>query len=168
MFERPRKLFVVTILALAASLFGTRSWAQSGKLPGNPLPLLAGTWQGGGKITPASGVAERISCRVNYKITSDGKKMHQYINCVGTDYKFRATSDVIYRKGGKIHGTWRESIYGSEGPVTGRATKRNIDLTLASDSFTGNMNIKVTSKSDHSVHLVLDKTGTASIRLRRR
>ncbi len=165
MLQLSRKtLFRIALLGGAVLVFGGMPAMEAGAKSSNPFPSLAGYWRGGGKIKPAGGPAERISCRATYRVK--GTRMRQVIRCVGTDYRFRATSNVTYKPGGRIVGTWNETVYNNGGPATGRVNGKRINMTLTGDQQ-GRMSITIASKRKHTVHIRMSGAGTASITFRK-
>ena len=142
------------ILPIAALLFVALLSAPVESGPGNPFDKLKGYWSGGGTVTPPKGQTEKVSCRVTYSVA--GSAVTQNMRCAGTDYKFNTSAHLTY-SGGRISGSWSETIYDASGSVSGTASGNTVNANISGNKFTGRMSINV-SGSRHTISIVqLDK-----------
>jgi hypothetical protein len=126
--------------------------AESGS--GNPFDKLKGYWTGGGTVTPPKGQTEKVSCRVTYSVA--GSAVTQNMRCAGTDYKFHTSAQLTYN-GGRISGSWSETIYDASGSVSGTASANRVNASINGNKFSGRLSISV-SGSRHTINIVqLDK-----------
>jgi len=147
-----RILPIATLLFVALLSAPVESAAK--KSSGNPFNKLKGYWTGGGTVTPPKGQTEKVSCRVTYLVA--GSAVTQNMRCAGTDYKFNTRAQLTY-SGGKISGSWSETIYDASGSVSGTARGNTVNARISGNKFSGRMNINV-SGSRHTISIVqLDK-----------
>jgi hypothetical protein len=149
------KLLPAATLVLAALAASTAESASA-----NPFKKLDGFWSGGGTVSPLKGKPERVSCRVTYKV--EGAAIVQKMRCAGTDYKFDASSKLTY-KGGRISGSWNESIRAAAGGVSGTANGNSVRARISGDKFSGRMSINV-SGSRHTIAIVQYDRGSDAYR----
>ena len=146
-----RVLPVATLLLVALASAPVESAATKS---GNPFNKLKGYWSGGGTVTPPKGQTEKVSCRVTYSVA--GSAVTQNMRCAGTDYKFNTSAKLTYR-GGRISGSWSETIYDAFGSVSGTARGNTVSANISGNKFSGRMSINV-SGSRHTINIVqLDK-----------
>ena len=67
-----RRLIFAALTLLVATVSGSASYAQSG-----PFTGMAGTWSGGGTVTPDDGSTERLRCRATYAVGAGGNGLNQ-------------------------------------------------------------------------------------------
>ena len=141
-------------LLLAASLATPGATAT----PPNPFDQLTGDWKGGGRVILKDGQPKKVSCQAAYK--SAGSNVTQTLRCTGDDYEINTTLKLAY-KGGKIKGSWNESVYDASGTVTGTAKGDTVHALIAGDKFSGRMSIKL-HDADHTINIVKlnNKSGT--------
>ncbi len=139
--------------------------------PKSPFLKLSGSWRGKGSVKPpGSKKAERVSCRVRYKVRKRGVLITQNIKCVGHGYWIRATSKFRYTPGSKkIEGTWTanygdksKSREGAQGRITGDYIGDVISISLDSESFSTGMTIKLKGRKQ-----VVDISSLGKLTLRR-
>jgi hypothetical protein len=135
-----RWLLLAAIALLAASGFGTASYAQSG-----PFTGMAGSWSGGGLVTLDDGSTERIRCRANYAVGSGGNGLNQDLVCASDSYKFNLRSNVM-AEGGSLSGTWSESSRGVNGTLAGRGGNGSFQVLASAAGF--NANITLTTRGN--------------------
>jgi hypothetical protein len=136
--------------ALAAAAFAAMlafstapGTAQRMALSG-PFAGLPGSWLGGGAVTLASGVRERIRCRATYAaLGSDSVQLD--LRCASDSYKFELKSSVNHRAGG-ISGTWVETLRNAAGHLVGRASGGHIQVRIDSPAFSAQL--AVTTRGD--------------------
>ena len=152
-------------LLLAASLATPGETAT----PPNPFDQLTGDWKGGGTFILKDGQPKKVNCQATYK--SVGSNITQTLRCTGDDYEINTSLKLTY-KGGKIKGSWNESVYDASGGVTGTAKDDIIHAVITGDKFRGRMSIKLTN-AGHTINIVQlnEKSGTyrlaTSLSLRR-
>ena len=149
-----RVFLTLTGLLLAASL-ATPGGAAT---PPNPFDQLSGDWKGGGTVLLKDGQPKKVSCQATYKTA--GSKITQTLSCTGDDYEIN-TNLKLTDKGGKIRGSWNESVYDVSGGVTGTAKNDIVHAVITGDKFRGRMSIKLTN-AGHSINIVQfnEKSGT--------
>jgi hypothetical protein len=153
------------IFVAASAPLGVTASAKAG----NPFEELKGDWKGGGTVKTKDGSPKKVDCNVTYKVT--GSNLSQTMRCTGDDYEIDAKLKLT-DKGGRIKGSWTESIYDASGAVTGNAKENIIRAVIRGDKFSGRMSLKV-FEAGHSINIVQlnEKTGTyqlvTSLRLHR-
>jgi hypothetical protein len=149
-----RVFLTLTGLLLAASL-ATPGGAAT---PPNPFDQLSGDWKGGGTVLLKDGQPKKVSCQATYKTA--GSNITQTLRCTGDDYEIN-TNLKLTDKGGKIRGSWNESVYDASGGVTGTAKNDIVHAVITGDKFRGRMSIKLTN-AGHSINIVQfnEKSGT--------
>jgi hypothetical protein len=162
------KALPLAALLLAVALASPAQTAAP-KASGNPFDQLKGDWKGGGTVTRSDGTPVQVSCRVTYNVA--GSTASQSMRCAGTDYKIKSTTKFKY-KDGKISGSWNESIYDTNGGVSGTAKGNIVHARISGDKFSGRMSINIAGDG-HSINIIqLDKgsgvyRSVANIALRR-
>jgi hypothetical protein len=126
--------------------------------PPNPFDQLTGDWKGGGRVILKDGQPKTVSCQATYKTAASN--VTQTLRCTGDDYEINTTLKLTY-KGGKIKGSWNESVYDASGGVTGTAKNDVIHAVITGDKFRGRMSIKLTN-AGHTINIVQlnEKSGT--------
>lgn len=165
------RVFPAALLLFAAFLAAPAESATpvAPKSQGNPFEQLKGDWTGGGIITTSKGDPKKVTCKVAY--APAGATTTQSMVCNGDDYQFDARTKFKYN-GGKISGSWHETVYDASGNVSGTAAGDTVHARISGDKFSGRMSI-VVSDDSHTINIVqLDsKTGTyrhaASVALKR-
>jgi len=140
-------------LLLAAAL-ALPAEAAAPKASGNPFDQLKGDWKGGGTVTRSDGAPVKVSCRVTYNMA--GSTTSQRMRCAGTDYKIKSVTKFKY-KDGKISGSWNESIYDTNGGVSGTAKGNLVHARISGDKFSGRMSINITGDGHYINIIQLDK-----------
>ncbi len=125
---------------LAASLFSSAGYAQSG-----PFTGMAGRWSGGGTVTLEDGSAERIRCRATYAVGDNGSGLNQNLICASDSYKFDLRSNVV-ASAGTLSGTWSEASRGVSGSLAGRGSAGNFQVVASAPGF--NANISLTTRGN--------------------
>ena len=150
------RLPFVALAALVASgmvvSHSDTAWAKKSKSSAGTFKNLKGWWKGGGRVKPKGSSSERLSCRATYKVSGGGKSMRQVIRCAGTDYKFRATSNLRIKKNGRVSGSWSESVYGKSGSAYGRVRGNKVYVSLRGGGSKGSMTITMRGRK-HSVYI---------------
>jgi hypothetical protein len=150
---RYRVISGLTGVLLAASLATPGMTATA-----NPFEQLKGDWTGGGTVFPKDGEPVQVTCQAAYKPA--GSNVTQTLRCTGNDYEIDTTLKLT-DKGGKIKGSWNESVYDASGGVTGTTQDNLIHAVISGDKFRGRMSIKLTD-GGHTINIVQfnDKSGT--------
>lgn len=126
----------------------------------NPFEKLNGHWSGGGTVNPLKGDAEKVSCRVTYKV--EGAAVVQNMRCAGADYKFDANSKLTY-DGGRISGSWTETVRDAAGALSGTANGNSVRARISGDKFSGRVSINV-SGARHTIDVVQYDQGSGAYR----
>lgn len=121
----------VVMLALAASA----GQAQSG-----PFNNLNGAWSGTGTVSLSDGSKERIRCRAQYNVGSNGHALKQSLRCASDSYRFDLSSDVT-AQGNKLTGTWGEASRNLYGDLQGQITGNDINVFVTAAGFAGNLSV---------------------------
>jgi hypothetical protein len=130
-----RRLIFAAVTLLAAAVFSSASYAQSG-----PFAGMAGNWSGGGTVTFDDGSTERIRCRASYAVGAGGNGLNQSLTCASDSYKFNLSSNVV-ANGGALSGTWSESSRNVSGNLEGRGSNGNFQVVASSAGFTANITL---------------------------
>ena len=101
-----------------------------------------GRWVGKGRLIFKSGKVEEVKCRVTYFVSKDAQQMRQNIRCATAGGKIEVKSKVKY-EGGKLTGTWRETIYELSGKLTGQPTKNGLIVFVRSGNVQANMQLMI-------------------------
>ena len=144
----PKALAVAALLLTVALASPAETAAPQAS--GNPFDQLKGDWKGGGTVLPSNGTPVKVSCRVTY--TAAGSTTTQNMRCAGTDYSIKATTKFKY-KNGKISGSWNESIYDTNGSVSGTAKGNIVHSRISGDKFSGRMSINIVG-DDHFINII--------------
>lgn len=102
---------------------------------------LDGDWNGAGTITMADGNSERMRCRVDYDVTSEGASLKQSLSCRSDSYKFDLVSTVNSAANG-INGYWTEKNRNINGKLSGKASAEEIAALVETNGFIATLNIK--------------------------
>src|SRR5580704_8950716 len=100
----------------------------------SPFLAMAGTWLGGGTVTMASGVRERVRCRAAYGVAERGENLRLNLRCASDSYNFDLAGAVDYR-GGAISGSWSEAAHNVAGTISGRASGDRIVAEATGSNF---------------------------------
>lgn len=106
---------------------------------GNPFGPLAGSWRGGGTLSPLGGEAERVTCRASYDVS--GANLVQNIDCAATDYRFQVVTDLTYSDG-SLSGTWKVKNYNAGGGAVGTVEDNLVYVRISGEKFNGRMSIR--------------------------
>ena len=134
------KLFLQTLKAacVVAGMMAAMpsSYAQSG----GPFAGLEGAWTGTGTILVGDGGSERIRCKANYTVASEGNALQQVLHCASDSYKFNLSSDVMNR-GGALTGTWNEASRNINGGIEGRASTGQFNALVTANGFAAELSM---------------------------
>lgn len=117
---------------------------------GNPFDQLKGDWKGGGTVTPSNGTPVKVACRATYDVA--GNTASQRLRCAGTDYSIKSITKFKY-KDGKISGSWNESVYDTNGAVSGTAKGNIVHARINGDKFSGRMSINIVGDG-YSINII--------------
>jgi hypothetical protein len=121
---------------LAASAALAPSQAQSA----GPFAGLEGAWSGTGTIQVADGGSERIRCKANYTVASQGNQLQQALRCASDSYRFDLNSDVISRSG-NLTGTWSETSRNINGGIEGKAGNGQFRALVTANGFAAELSM---------------------------
>jgi hypothetical protein len=106
----------------------------------SPFFAMAGSWSGGGTITMANGVRERVRCRAAYGVAERGENLRLNLRCASDSYNFDLAGDVAYR-GGAISGSWSEAAHNVAGTISGRASGERIVAAANGSNFAASLSL---------------------------
>lgn len=138
----PRMLWGPAAFALLLALAPMQVPAQG---TAGPFAAMAGNWSGGGTLTMANGMQERLRCRADYAPTAGGNNLRLNIRCASEGYRFELASNVENR-GGRISGEWSEVSRNAHGDLSGRVNGNRIEAMARSDMFTANLSLTTAGK----------------------
>jgi len=102
-----------------------------------------GRWVGEGRLAFRDGKVEMVKCRVTYFVADDGASMRQNVRCASAAGRIELKSE-IHRNGGKLTGTWNETVYEMRGELTGRGIKNGLIVHVKGEAgLTANMQLLV-------------------------
>jgi hypothetical protein len=107
----------------------------------SPFAAMAGSWTGGGTLSTTDGNQERLRCRASYNIGETGAELHLSLRCASESYNFDLASDVQYRGGGAISGSWSEASRNASGTIAGRAGGDHIEAAARGEGFSANLSL---------------------------
>jgi hypothetical protein len=105
----------------------------------SPFAAMAGTWSGGGTVSTSDGGQERLRCRASYDV--GGPELHLSIRCASDSYNIDLASNVEYRGGGEIFGSWSEAGHNASGTLSGRAAGGRIEASARGQSFSAYLSV---------------------------
>src|ERR1700759_4156188 len=133
------KLFGQAIKAAAvgaALMWSTAaSHAQSA-----PFAGFDGSWSGTGTVSLSDGSTERIRCKANYRVNTNGLSLKQTLDCASDSYKFDLTSDVT-SNGDRISGNWAEKSRNIFGNLQGPAGGGTSEVFVEANGFAANLTL---------------------------
>ena len=106
----------------------------------SPFFAMAGSWSGGGTITMANGLRERVRCRAAYGVAERGENLRLNLRCASDSYNFDLAGDVAYR-GGAISGSWSEAAHNVAGTISGRAIGERIVAAANGSNFAASLSL---------------------------
>ena len=124
--------------ATAAALVLTALSGQ--QAAAGPFDELGGAWTGGGILNLREGSKERVRCKANYVVKSNGYSIDQVLTCASDAYKFEMTSNIV-QQGEELRGTWFESVHRVAGNVVGRSNGSQIKVRAQGDTFTALLDV---------------------------
>lgn len=129
--------FLACALALAAATVSSGTACANG-----PFDGLAGLWSGQGRLGFKDGKVEAVTCRTTYFVSSEGSELKQNIRCASGGAKIEVKS-VVTHSGGKLAGTWNETVYEKSGDITGEVTPRGFRVEVKGSDVNATMDIIV-------------------------
>jgi len=108
---------------------------------GGPFAGFDGSWSGSGTVALSNGTTERIRCKADYKVNSNGLGLKQALHCASDSYKFDLSSDVT-SQGDRISGNWSEKSRNIFGNLQGTAGGGVIDLFVEASGFAATLNLR--------------------------
>jgi hypothetical protein len=125
-----RKAKSAAAATAAAGLLALVALPGSLQAATSPFSAMAGNWAGGGVITMASGVKERIRCRANYIVDGNGSSLDLTLRCASDSFKFELQSSVAHSNG-TVSGTWAEVTRHVGGNIEGSARGNHISVRVS-------------------------------------
>ncbi|WP_249149768.1 hypothetical protein [Bradyrhizobium liaoningense] len=96
---------------------------------------LAGSWSGVGSMKPKDGPPERVRCKVDYVVKSEGQSVKMDVRCASDAYKMELNANID-QNGSELSGNWFESQYRIGGKVSGQNANGFIDARIEGDKIT--------------------------------
>lgn len=157
-----RRLILVIATVLAASSWGSSSYAQSG----GPFAGMAGVWSGAGSVTFDDGSSERIRCRATYAVGAGGNGLEQTLTCASDSYKFNLSSN-LRAQGSAISGTWSETSRNINGNIEGRSGGGVFQVVASAPGFSANISLTTRGNKQSVVIRAEGQFKSASITMTR-
>jgi len=154
--KRLRARRLVTSAVVSTALFVGATVVVPQPAAAGPFDELAGAWSGSGVVNLREGAKERVHCKANYVVKSDGYSIDQELTCASDAYKFEMTSNIV-QQGDALTGIWFESVHRVAGKVVGRSNGSQIQVRAEGDTFTALLN--VTTHGDKQ-QLVMESPGS--------
>jgi hypothetical protein len=158
---------IVAAAALSIALSASVAIAQRGSSGAGPLGELAGVWNGGGSIGFADGKRERVRCRANYDVASDGRAMRQALRCASDTFRFNLYGDIRVRADGEIAGSWREGSQSAAGSISGVARSGRIRAMIQGTGFAAEVTVRTDGARQQVSLSSLGDVRTVSVNLRK-
>jgi hypothetical protein len=133
-----RALAMGLVLTFLAAAFVT--CALSRAQAAGPFDELSGAWTGSGIVNLREGSKERVRCKANYVVKSNGFSIDQVLTCASDAYKFEMSSNIV-QQGDVLSGIWFESVHRVAGKVVGRSNGSQIQVRAEGDTFTALLNV---------------------------
>jgi hypothetical protein len=121
-----------------------------------PFGELGGAWTGSGVVNLREGSKERVRCKANYVVKSNGYSIDQELTCASDAYKFEMNSNIV-QQGDVLSGIWFESVHRVAGKVVGRSNGSQIQVRAEGDTFTALLNV---STHGDKQSLVMESPGS--------
>jgi plastocyanin len=150
--RRALAMALVTTFLASAVLTCPVSPAQAA----GPFDELAGAWTGSGVVNLREGSKERVRCKANYVVKSNGYSIDQELTCASDAYKFEMNSNIV-QQGDELTGIWFESVHRVAGRVVGRSNGSQIEVRAEGDTFTALLNV---STHGDKQSLVMESPGS--------
>jgi hypothetical protein len=124
------KIHSLATAAAAAALLALVALPGSASASSSPFAGLSGSWSGGGVITMASGLKERIRCRARYDVGGSGASLDLTLRCASDSFNFELQSNVAHSNG-VVSGTWAEMTRHVGGNINGVANGNQIQVRVS-------------------------------------
>jgi hypothetical protein len=147
------RALMITMLASVLSLCLSPARASS------PFDSLRGTWSGGGLVTLATGVQERLRCGATYQ--PSGPSVRMALRCASDSYKVEVVSEIT-SSGGQLSGTWSEASHQLQGDLTGSIAPGIIRASVKSATFMATVNVK-TRGGNQSISIQAPGTAISNV-----
>jgi hypothetical protein len=96
---------------------------------------VAGSWSGGGMMKPSDGPRERVRCKIDYTVKSEGQSVKMNLRCASDAYKMELSANID-QSGTALSGNWVENQYHIGGKVSGQHVNGLIEAKVESDTIT--------------------------------
>lgn len=134
-----RSLFS-TALPIAGAALALALTLPAGAAQAGPFSNLNGAWSGTGTVSLSDGSKERIRCRANYDVGSNGNTLKQSLRCASDSYRFDLSSDVT-AQGNQVSGRWGEASRSLYGELQGQISGNEIRVFVTASGFAGNLSV---------------------------
>lgn len=138
-------LFLVAVFTICGATLADIEAASA-----NPFKKVSGQWRSAGATAIINGNKESIKCRASYSVP--GRKVHLNLKCSGAGYFVNVSVNATVI-GGKLKGSWSESQFSKSGWISGRASSASSHLSFGGSSLKGNMSVRLSSRSRHSIYI---------------
>jgi hypothetical protein len=102
---------------------------------------VAGSWSGVGSMKPSDGPRERVRCKVDYTVKSEGQSVKMNVRCASDAYKMELTANIDQR-GSALSGNWFESQYRQGGKISGQNVNGLIEAKIEGDTITALLTVR--------------------------
>lgn len=86
-------------------------------------------------MKPKDGPPERVRCKVDYVVKSEGQSVKMDVRCASDAYKMELNANID-QNGSELSGNWFESQYRIGGKVSGQNANGFIDARIEGDKIT--------------------------------
>ena len=139
-----RTIRFLKAIALAGLLSLTPAHADSAL---SLLADLAGHWAGGGTVTMANGLKERLRCRATYAVNFLALSVQQSLRCASKSSSVNLTANLEGSLDGSIAGSWQESTHGKAGSLSGQVRGSRISMTAIGPGVSARMAIQTQGRT---------------------
>jgi hypothetical protein len=136
-FSAARTVALILAVGWSLSIDGQARASTTG-----PFAAIAGWWGGEGRLRFKDGKQEQVKCRTTYFVSGEGDELKQTIRCASGSGKIEVTSQVKH-EGGKLTGTWVETVYDLNGELTGEVTPRGYRVSIKGSDSTPYANMEI-------------------------
>jgi hypothetical protein len=139
-----RMMRFLRAIALAGLLSLTPAHADSAL---SLLADLAGHWAGGGTVTMANGLKERLHCRATYAVNFLALSVRQSLRCASNSSTVNLTANLEGSLDGSVAGSWQESSHGKAGSLSGQVRGSRISMTAIGPGVSARMAIQTQGRT---------------------
>jgi hypothetical protein len=132
------------VIALAGLLPLTSAQADSAL---SLLADLAGHWAGGGTVTMANGLKERLRCRATYAVKFLALSVQQSLYCASSSSAVNLTTNLEGSLDGSLAGSWQESTHNKAGSLSGQVRGSRISMTAVGPGVSARMAIQTQGRT---------------------